>query len=397
MYFVQPGGVLIYKVLAMIFTHRVGLLFLLALVCAGGFLRAQTVDYVYGIEYGTGDGANNETWYLDQLAVNVNASGTATGYTLTHLVDLRYYVPGASGTATGWDFPGGGTTRYNQCINGLALDPRTNTFFYTYSYNNVNTGATNGTFYANTYAFRIGYSSTATLINSYSATTRTPGTAGSPGDPGSSSVGAGWFTKGTFYNGYYYAGIQTNTSNNIVRFTLAANQNSVTGTTVYTQIHHGGDDASQGGDMVFDSNGNLYISGRYSDGSGSTFATETLANAINTSGSSWNDATIGSDALYYQMAGMGQIPRLYGYQANSAGGSLTGTFGQFSNFTNPDATTPTFTTIGGAITKYADMSDGANKSQITPEPSTWAAGAIASAMAVTALFRIKFRKKDTGF
>src|SRR5580765_8403075 len=86
----------------------------------------------------------------------------------------------------------------------------------------------------------------------------TAGVIGSGGNPGSPNVASGWFTKGTFYNGSYYAGIQSST-NNLVQLTLGPCENSVTTATVFTNINHGGASANTGGDMVI-SGGNIYIS-----------------------------------------------------------------------------------------------------------------------------------------
>ena len=159
-------------------------------VCATA--KGQTTDYVYGIQYGQGAGLAGDTWNLQELKVTVNGSGTATSYTDTTLANLTTIIPG-------WD--SAGTTRQNQCLNGLALDPLTKTLFLTYSYNN-NSSATAGTFNVATYALRYnGSGFTATNIFNFSEAAGSAGTAGViglGGDPGSANVGAGWFTKGTY-------------------------------------------------------------------------------------------------------------------------------------------------------------------------------------------------------
>ena len=353
------------------------LLLAAAIIAVAPSLRAQTVDYVYGIEYGAGAGGSADTWYLDELAISVNGGGTATSYTTTHLVDLKNYV-------TGWD--AAGTTKFYQCLNGLALDPVTKTLFFTYSWNNTNSQSS-GTYSAVTYAFRYNnYAYSSTAINTLVSTARTPGTAGSPGDPGSQGIQAGWFTKGMFYSGTYYAGIQTATSDNLVAFKLGTGENSVTGTTVYTNISHGGADASQGGDIVVSSSGQFYLSGRNLGSTTSSFATETFANALNASGSTWNAVTSSTSATlyYYQLAGLGQIPRLYAAMSS-------GTFGQLTNFTNPSGTVPTFTGLSGSNFVYADLSDGTSGGITTPEPSTWGVGIVAC-LAVSGV--ISRRKRD---
>ena len=356
-------------------------IFLLGLaVCVSA--KGQSTDYIYGIQYGQGAGAAGDTWNLEELKVKVNAGGTATSYTESTLANLTTVIPG-------WD--SSGATHQNQCLNGLALDPVTKTLFLTYSYNN-NSSATAGTFNASVYALRYnGSGFTATNIFNYSEASGAAGTAGvigSGGAPGSPNVGAGWFTKGTFYNGAYYAGIQAST-NNLVQLTLGPGENSVTTATVFTNTNNGGATANSGGDMVI-SGGNLYISGRV--GSGSTFATTTLANALNPAGSAWNDITSASaGTYYYQLAGLGQITNLYGY----ASGAATPTFGQFTNYTNPSGSAPTFTTISGTSPIiFADLSDGAIQSILLPEPAATAAG-IVCAMAAIAEY-VRRRKSADG-
>ena len=333
---------------------------LICLAAACATAKAQSVDYVYAIEFGQGGGAANNTWNLDQLAVNINAAGVATSYTQTSLVNLT--------TLVNWD--SSGNTHQNQTLNALALDPATNTLFFTYSYNN-NSNSANGTFTAQSYALRsTGSGFTATQINTYteaSGQTGTAGVIGSGGAAGSPQVASGWFTKGAFYNGSYYVGIQSSTDN-LVQFTLAANENSVTKGTVYTNINHGGPSASTGGDLVI-SNGTLFMSGETSSG-GSTFATETLANALNSSGTAWNSVTSSSTSQYYQLAGLGGISQLFGFASGSSS-----TFGQFTNFNDPSAGGLTFTTISGSSgVIFADMSDGSNHSIVTPEPATVGVG-----------------------
>ncbi len=355
----------------------------ISFVCSGA--HAQTVDYVYGIQYGQGGGQAGDTWNLQQLAVNVDGGGSATSYTESTLTNLTTVIPG-------WDLAG--TTHYNQCLNGLALDPTTNTLFLTYSYNNDSNGAM-GTFTAATYALRYnGAGFTATNIFNCSEAAGAAGTAGvigSGGAPGSVNVGAGWFTKGTFYNGSYYVGIQSST-NNLVRLTLGPGENSVSSASVFTNINHGSADANDGGDLII-SGGNLYISGRINGSNGSTFATTTLANALNPAGAAWNAATDGSTgSLYYQLAGLGQISRLYGFYS----GASTPTFGQITNYLNPSGLTPTFTTISGtSAVIYADLSDGASQSILLPEPGTISAGLICGLAVAAEYFRRRKSRSDS--
>ena len=293
--------------------------------------------------------------------------GTATSYTQTTLADLTTIIPG-------WDSTG--TTRENQCLNGLALDPATNTLFLSYSYNN-NASSTAGTFTLATYALRFnGSGFTATNIYNLSepsGATGTAGAIGSGGDPGSMDVGAGWFTKGTFYNGSYYVGVQASTDN-LVRLTLGPGENSVAVATVFTNINHGGANANAGGDLLI-SGGNLYISGRIGNTLGSSFATTSLANALNPAGSAWNVATDGgAGTYYYQLAGLGGITNLYGF----ASGAGSPTFGQFTNYNNPSGAAPTFTTIAGSSPViFADLSDGTSQSIILPEPGNIAGVSLA--------------------
>jgi hypothetical protein len=322
----------------MILIRKLQLCFLVSLVLCG-VVSAQTTDYVYGIQFGQGTGLAGDSWNLEQLTISVDGGGTATSYA--------------------------------------------------YSYNN-NASANAGTFNASVYAIRFnGISFGATQIYNYSEAAGAAGTAGvigSGGDPGSQNVGSGWFTKGTFYNGSYYAGVQQST-NNLVRLTLGPGENSVTTAQVYTNINHGGANANTGGDLVI-SGGNLYISGRIDGTSGSSFATTTLANATNGAGSSWNAVTdAGNGQYYYQLAGLGQITNLYGF----ASGTGSPTFGQLTNYDDPSVTTPTFTTIAGTSPIiFADLSEGSNQSILLPEPAQTAAGIVC---AVAALFEfVRWRK-----
>jgi hypothetical protein len=358
--------------------RRLFILFLLSLVvCATA--NGQSTNYIYGIQYGQGAGAAGDTWNLEELKVNVNAGGTATSYTETTLINLTTVIPG-------WD--SAGTTHQNQCLNGLALDPVTKTLFLTYSYNN-NNSATAGTFNASVYAVRYnGSGFTATNIYNYSEPSGQAGMAGvigSVGAPGSPNVGAGWFTKGTFYNGSYYAGIQSSTDN-LVQLTLGPGENSVTTATVYTNINHGGTTANNGGDMVI-SGGTLYISGRTLGSNGSTFATTSLANATNAAGAAWNFRNDGSaGTYYYQLAGLGQITNLYAFYS----GAATPTFGQLTNYTNPSGSAPIFTTIAGTSPViFADLSDGSLQSILVPEPAATAAGIICAFAAIAQYVRRK--------
>ena len=342
-----------------------------------GTVRSQTTDYVYGIQFGQGGGAAGDTWNLEQLSINVNAGGTATSYTESTLTNLTTIIPG-------WDLTG--TTHENQCLNGLALDPATNTLFLTYSYNN-NANSNNGTFTLATYALRYnGSGFTATNIYNLSepsGATGTAGVIGSGGDPGSKNVASGWFTKGTFYNGSYYVGIQSSTDN-LVQLSLGPGENSVTASTVFTNINHGGASANTGGDLVI-SGGNVYISGRIDSTAGSTFATTSLANALNSGGSAWNAATNGGAGnFYYQLAGLGGITNLYGF----ASGAGSPTFGQFTNYNNPSGAAPTFTTISGTSPIiFADLSDGTHTSILLPEPGNIAAGILGILVAVAETVR----------
>ncbi len=358
------------------------LILLLGVACSAA-VSGQTTDYVYGIQFGQGGGSVSDTWNLDELAVSVNGSGTPTSYTDTSLVNLTTIIPG-------WD--SSGATRQNQSLNGLALDPTTKTLFLTYSYNN-NASSTAGMFTATVYAVR--YNSGAfgaTPVYTHSQAAGTAGTAGvigSGGDPGSPQVASGWFTKGGFYNGSYYAGVQSSTDN-LVQLTLGPGENSVTSATVYTNINHGGASASTGGDFVING-GNIYISGRMNTGAGSTFATTTLANATNSSGTAWNAINDGASAqYYYQLAGLGQITHLYGF----ASGAGSPTFGEFTNYNDPSGSAPVFTTISGmSPVIFADLSDGSSSSIILPEPANVVAGIFGGMIALFEFVR-RLRSKS---
>ena len=154
---------------------------------------AQTTDYLYGIEQGN-------TPELDVMAISVNAGGTATSFINSQVVNLS--------SITGFNALPGGSQ--NIVYNGLALDPSNNTLFFTVSYN-TNGNPTQGTFTADTYAVQ-------NLWGTWHATqifnlTQASGLADNPGvnntsaTPASTTLSDGWFTKGAFYQGSYYVGV----------------------------------------------------------------------------------------------------------------------------------------------------------------------------------------------
>jgi len=313
-------------------------------------LHAQAVDYIYGIEN------SGPTWELDQLTINYGA-GT---YTQQSLVSLSSLIPGFNTS-----------TQLNGSVNGLALNAATHTLFFTYSYNN-NASSSAGTFTATTYAIQ-STGPTTWSINQLYTVSVAAGTADAPGatntaaKPGAVNVGSGWFPRAAYYNGSYYVGIQG--ANTLFQIALGNGDTSAsTSQSVYSNINHGGLSAVGGGDMVFDSSGNLYVSGTGSGGE--TFGTTSLANAQNSSGSAWNAASVGD---FYQLGGLGQSPRLY------AGGG-TSPFGlyQVANFSNPSGSAPIFTALtltSGVAVQYSDLSDGAlGASIVIPEAGTWASG-----------------------
>jgi hypothetical protein len=189
--------------------------------------------------------------------------------------------------------------------------------------------------------------------------------------PGAISTSEGWFTKGAYHNGAYYVGVDA--ENTLFQITLAnGDTKPSTSQSVYSNINHGGADASRGGDLLFDSSGNIYVAGVNAAGNSAVFATETLANAENAAGTAWNQHTGLTD--FFQLGGLGNGTRLY------AAGFVSGTLNQVTNFTNPSGTAPTFTpltlTSGGGSPSWVDLSDGVLPGPaIVPEPGTWVGGA----------------------
>ena len=355
----------------------IGLTILLVSPLSIGTTWAQTTDYLYGIEQGG-------TPELDVMAISVNAGGTATSFVNTQVTDLSH-VAGFNA------LPGGSQ---NVIYNGLAIDPSNNTLFFTVSYNNMG-DPTQGTFTATTYAVQ-------NLWGTWHATqifnlTQASGLADNPGvnntaaTPASSSVADGWFTKGAFYQGSYWVGVdqdvKSGTQNSIYQITLGNGDTSAsTSQSIYSNVSHGGVDASRGGDMVFDNAGNIYFMGIDKAQTTGTFAKQSLANAImpNDNGSNtWDQNT--SLTLLYQLGGLGQGPqRLYATDQNNH-------LYQVTNFTDPAASAPIFTMIsaggGSHNTSFADLADSLLSAPIVPEPKMWIAGAFPVLLSIVDLLR----------
>ena len=343
---------------------------LLGFALLAGAAHAQSIDYVYGIV--KGGTASSSGWYLDQIAINP----TSQTYTVSQLLDL-------SNTGITGSF--GGAGRYNQSINALAINGASNTVFFTYSYNNASS-ATSGTFFAVSYALHLTSATTGASVQIFS-TNAIGGVASDSGNtPATISCGSGWLPKAAYYNGAYYVGVQDEDS--LIKISMGNGDfTASTGNQLYSLINHSTDvtkSAGAGGDIIIDSSGNLYDGGDSYNGGTFTphvFATETLAHALDgsgTTGAVWNSGTVGS---YYQLGGLGQISNVY------AAGTTANLF-RVTNYTNPSGTTPTFTALSGtSLPTFTDLSDGANHSIILPEPGTWAAGASGCFAALAAVLR----------
>lgn len=340
---------------------------LVFMAVSAGSLRAQSLDYVYGIE-------NTSNWELDQLVINYNA-GT---YTQQSLVSLSSLIPGYNTN-----------TQMNGVVNGLAMDPSTRTLYFTYSYNN-RSSSTAGTFTATTYALRSTSPTTWSItqiytVNVAAGTADAPGANNTAAKPGAINTASGWFSRAGIYNGSYYAGIQG--ENSLFQINLSNGQ-----TSVYSNINHGGTSAIYGGDLVFDANGNMYISGDpNTNGTNHTIAEESLANAKSASGTAWN-ATNVTD--YYQLGGLGGSPRLYSAQGADPYGLYSVT-----NFANPSGTTPTFTELtltSGVAVQYSDLSDAVlGGSIVVPEATTLGAGILGGALTVGACIRRGRKRRES--
>ena len=338
---------------------------MLMLCCAS--LQAQTVNYIYGIQV--------STYILDQFSIS------GSSYSVKSVANLPTVI-----NASGGGY--GNSGRYNQNINALALDPTTQTVFFTYSYNSDNTSASAGTFTAQSYAMRYnGSTFVAYLINTFS---EAAGTTETPTTPGTTTVASGWMCRGAYLNGAYYIGVQN--EDTMVKLTLAANEvGATTQTNVYSGINHNSTNtAGQGGDYVISSGSTIYVAGQYTSGTSFyTFASETLANAeAGTSGSAWTSGTVSN---YLQLAGLGGITNMYAIVG------ATGTLNIVNNFQNPSAvsTTP-MTLTSGSLTTYTDLSDGGSiASIVTPEPATLGAGIAGCAAVLVAIVRRR-QKRDPG-
>ena len=343
---------------------------LLGIALLSGAARAQSIDYVYGIV--KGGTSSSGGWYLDQIAINP----TLQSYTVSQFLDLSN-----TGIIAGF----GSAGRYNQSINALAINGASNTVFFTYSYNNA-ASATSGTFFAVSYALHLTSATTGTSVQIFS-TNAVGGVASDSGNtPATISCGSGWLPKAAYYNGAYYVGVQDEDS--LIKISMGNGDFSAsTGNQLSSLINHSTDvtkSAGAGGDIIIDSSGNLYDGGDSYNGGTFTphvFATETLAHALDgsgTTGAIWNSGTVGS---YYQLGGLGQIANVY------AAGTTANLF-RVTNFTNPSSTAPTFTSLSGtSLPTFTDLSDGANHSLLLPEPGTWAAGAAGCIAALATVIR----------
>ena len=357
-----------------VLTHHVfAILVWFILLCV--VAQAQSIDYVYGIvKGGTG---NSSGWYLDQIAIN---PGTGT-YTVSQLVDLSN-----TGITAGF----GGAGHYNQSLNALAVNGASSTVFFTYSYNTTSS-MTSGTFFAVSYALRLTTATTGNSVQIFSTNAVGGVTADSGNTPATISCGSGWLPKAAYYNGAYYVGVQDEDS--LIKITMGNGDFAAsTGNQLYSLINHStnvNQSAGAGGDIVIDSSGNIYDAGDSYNGGSFTphvFATETLAHALDgsgTSGAVWNSGTVSS---YYQLAGFGQISNLY------AAGTSTSLY-QVTNYTNPSGTTPTFTALSGtSLPVFTDLSDGSNHSVILPEPGTMVGGIAGCGIVMFGLIRRSWRR-----
>jgi len=117
----------------------------------------------------------------------------------------------------------------------------------------------------------------------------------------------------------------------------------------------------------------MYITGDvYPAYSPHTFATETLGNAISTTGSAYNYASV---STYYQLGGLDQISNLYASGTNSSGATTLYLVSNLSNLQSGSAPTLTaLTSLSGTLAIINDLSDGSLSSIVLPEPATWGGG-----------------------
>ncbi len=311
-----------------------------------GFLAAASSlkadkEYIYGI---------GSDWALYQLTVDPVANTVAVAKQSVNL----------TGFISGWG------TRYNEVLNGLGIDQSTGDIYFNYSYNSSAT-STSGTMSVVPYiyqnqngAYKVPYALGATITS-----TTLPAT----------DASGGWMPRATYYNGSYYAGMQSSDTFVVLPITGSTTK-SYTSVLQYTDWDHTtGTTSMSGGDFVLGSNGVVYGA---TDAAGvNIFFRQQLSNATNvSSGASWTNFNIDVSIPYatqgsIQVAGLGASTNLY--VASTAGQNLY----RVNGYNGSSA--PTFSQIGGSAVlgvTFTDLSIVLSSPLPVPEAPTGPVGVI---------------------
>lgn len=335
---------------------------------------AQTFDFIYGLNSTTA--GNSSPYNLVEFKIDTVTNAITPS---TIFSNLQSFIPGY-----------GSVGRAFEQVNGLAINPTNNQVYFNYTYSNNGSNPTLG-------------DTTFTLFRAQFTSSWTVDSLGSFTTPLSASglavaANGGSFPRGGFLNnigggldGYYFGG---NGAQNLLRIPLSSATGNPASPISVASVNSWADiDGSAaltgnvGGDMVIN-NGNIYTTTQAFVGSPITGSIPThMRRGIDSSGAPTAPLSppflnlTGQPGIAaagtIQLAGLGNIPRLYAIGTNSDDVFLYG---------NPDATTAAglgMTVVGnvgaflgaGTIT---DLSSGFTTSVI-PEPSSTALLGLAGA------------------
>lgn len=332
----------------------------------GGMLQAQTTDYIYGL-HNTGSGFN-----LVEFAIT-DPTGTPSITTSTTLAGLQNYISGY-----------GSTGRFNEYINGLAINPVNNHVYFNYTYNNTSNQASGN------YTFLLYHAVYDTIAEAWSVSNLGGfsggiGTSASAWTAGSGSgafPGAAYMTDVTTgVDAYYFKG-----QNNDRLFRTYINPSTgglgnvstvLDNTTTWDDFDGGLPmiDNLGGGDFVID-NRRIYMATSYLNTNDGLLDNGYIRKDLSVSGSptgtgaSFNIEGSIPEATHgpVQVAGLGDVDNLYLLSSDTL---------NFYRVANPDAPSALGITLLGNVSgnlvagSIADLSTGLSTPLVPiPEPSS---------------------------